>query len=79
MAKTLSSDNGLGTHRPPHPAAEGDGQREIEGREDDALADADLLLVLVQHAEVEREDDCHDRQEDGPHPDGLAEEIVEQE
>jgi len=69
----------LRAHRPPHPAAEGDGQREVEGREHDALADPDLLLVLVQDAEVEREDRGHDRQEDGPHPDRLAEEVVEQE
>jgi hypothetical protein len=44
---------GLGAELPPDPAAEGQAERDVEGREQEALAHADLAAAAVQDAEVE--------------------------
>ncbi len=43
----------LRAHGQPDPAAEGDGDGDVEGGKLEAFGDADLLVVLVQDAEIE--------------------------
>ncbi len=62
-------------HGPPDPAAEGDGDKDVEGRQLQALGDAHLLVLLVEDAEIEGEQHDDDAEEGQPEPGGLAEEI----
>jgi hypothetical protein len=55
------------------------GPGDVHGREPEALADADLVVVAVQDAEVEDQERDDERKEDEPHPERLAEEEQEQE
>jgi hypothetical protein len=69
----------LRADRPPHPGAEQEAERDVEGGQRHALADADFLLgIAVQDAEIEGEQETDDGMEGEPHPDGLAEEIRKQ-
>ena len=63
-----------GAELPPDEAAEGDAQRDVEGRELQALRDADLLVAAVQHPEVERQQHEDRAEECQPQPDRCAEE-----
>jgi hypothetical protein len=79
MTKTLSIDSdvflaGLGPEIPPDPAAEGEAEGQVEAGEQQALPDADLvLLVPVQQPEVEGEQARDQDVEPEPHPQRLAE------
>ena len=57
---------GLGTARIPDPGAEGEGDGHVAGVEDEAFLCLDLLVALVQEAEVEDEEADHHRDEDQP-------------
>ena len=59
---------------PPDPAAEGEAQGEVEAREQEALAHADLVVpVPVQQTEIEGEQPGDQDVEAKPHPQRLAE------
>ena len=56
----------------PDPAAEDQGDGDVEAAHPEAFAHPDLAHLAMEHAEVEDEQRCHDAQEDGPHPYRLA-------
>jgi len=57
---------------PPQPGAEQQRHADVAGRQQQALAHADLTVGAVQHAEVEREQQRDDGGENEPQPQGLA-------
>jgi hypothetical protein len=60
---------------PPHPGAEQQRHADVAGRQQQALAHADLVVVLVQHAQVEGQQRDHDADEGQPDPGWLAHEV----
>jgi hypothetical protein len=64
-------ETGSGAARPPDPDAEGDGDEHVEAVERQAFLGADLVLVLVQNAQVEDEKGDHDRDERDPEVNGV--------
>mmetsp|Transcript_96407 Transcript_96407/g.267961 ORF Transcript_96407/g.267961 Transcript_96407/m.267961 type:complete len:590 (-) Transcript_96407:5-1774(-) len=65
----------LRAEEPPHIGAEGDGHADVAGRQQQALADTDLMIVLVQHAQVEGQQRHDDAEEAQPQPGGFAEKV----
>ena len=66
---------GVGAEVIPDPAAEEQGDADIERGEDEAAADADLVIAAVEHAEIEDEKRRHDADEQRPRDRGLAEKL----
>ena len=61
-----------GVHLPPDEAREGQAKRDVHGRHAQAFGHADLVIVLVQDAEVEGEKTDHETEKEQPHPQRLA-------
>jgi hypothetical protein len=59
---------GIGAEMPPHPAAKGQAERDIERGKLDAFAHADFLVLLMENAEIERQDGNDQDEETRPHP-----------
>ena len=65
--------------RQPNEAAEGEPERDVEAREQQALAHPDLAIAAVEDAQVERQQHDDEAQEGQPHPEWLAEKRNEEE
>src|SRR5262249_33612675 len=63
---------------PPDQAAEGHRDEDVEQRQAQALGDAELGVLPVQHAEIEDEQQEDEAEEEGPHPGRLAQNVDEQ-
>lgn len=69
----------VGATQPGDPGAEEQAGTDVAGRQQQALTHADLLLALVEHAEVEGEQRGDDGDEGEPDPDRRAEHVGEEE
>ncbi len=63
---------GAGAQLEPDPAAEAQAEGNVEGREQEAFAHADLAILLVQDAEIENQKHDDDGEKGQPHPDRLG-------
>ncbi|MNJ42995.1 hypothetical protein D3C77_379800 [compost metagenome] len=66
------------TQPAPDPAAEGQGHRDIEERQPQTFPNADLMIVAVQYAEIQRQQRQNGEEEAAPHPGRLAHPLQEQ-
>jgi hypothetical protein len=65
----------LHAHVPPDPGAEGQRHADVARRQQQAFAHPDLVIVLVQNAQVEGQQRDDDANEGEPDPGGLAQEV----
>ncbi len=69
-------ETGFGAALPPHPATKGQGNGDVETVKREAFPGADLMLVLVQNAEIENQKCNDDRDERDPEIDGSTQKIA---
>jgi len=66
---------GLAAQLPPHPAAEHQGDGDIHAGQHQALANPDLMLILVEDAQIEHQEREHHAHKRQPHPRWLAQPV----
>ena len=68
----------LGPHLPVDKARKADAQDDVHRRKPQAFPDADFMVVLVQHPQIERQKRDHQGDEQQPHPQRLGQKSQKQ-